>query len=331
MNKAVTIVRYGGTEGLEIREVHTPGPPAADRVRVRVRAAGLNRADLLQLRGQYPAPPGVSQEIPGLEFAGEVESLGPEARMWMTGQRVFGIVGGGAQAQHVVVPENTLTGIPTNLDWHEAAAVPEAFITSHDALFTQANLRMGETLLVHAAGSGVGTAAIQLATAAGAKVFGTSRSAKKLERATELGLSGSVVVAEDSEAILDAVHLWTGGRGIDVVLDLVGAAYLEKNLSALATQGRMMLVGTVSGAQASFDFSIAMKKRLMIKGTVLRARSAEEKAMVTRRFATHVVPLLADGRVRPVIDSVYKLPEVREAYKRLKSNESFGKVVLLLD
>jgi putative PIG3 family NAD(P)H quinone oxidoreductase len=330
--KAVTIARYGGIEGLEIRELQTPGPPpAADRVRIRVRAAGLNRADLLQLRGQYPAPPGVSQDIPGLEFAGEVESLGPEARKWMTGQRVFGIAGGGAQAQFVVVPENSLAAIPPNLDWHEAAAIPEAFITAHDALFTQANLTIGESLLIHAAGSGVGTAAIQLATAVGARTFGTSRTAAKLERATQLGLSGSVVVGEDPGAFVDAVHLWTGGVGVDVVLDLVGGAYLEQNLRSLATQGRMMLVGTVSGASASLDFGTAMKKRVTIKGTVLRSRSAEEKALATRLFAAQVVPLLTVGMVRPVIDSVYKLSEVRNAYTRLRSNESFGKVVLLLD
>jgi putative PIG3 family NAD(P)H quinone oxidoreductase len=329
--KAVTIVNYGGVEGLEIREVQTPPPAEADRVRVRVRAAGVNRADLLQLRGKYPAPPGVSPDIPGLEFAGEIESLGPEAHTWMLGQRVFGIVGGGAQAEYVVVPENTLAEVPQNLDWPQAAAVPEVFITAHDALFTQANLRMGETLLVHAAGSGVGTAAIQLARAAGAKVFGTSRTADKLKRAVDLGLSGSVVVNEDSRAFVDAVSLWTGGRGVDVVLDLVGAAYLDANLQALATRGRMMLVGTTSGAKASFDFSMAMKKRLMIKGTVLRARSTEEKATATRLFASHVVPLLASAIVRPVIDRVHKFHEARAAYTRLESNESFGKVVLTFD
>jgi NADPH2:quinone reductase len=329
--KAVTIVSHGGVEGLELRNVETPPFPTADRVRVRVRAAGLNRADLLQLRGHYPAPPGVSQDIPGLEFAGEVESLGPEARTWVPGQRVFGIVGGGAHAEYVIVPENTLASIPPNLDWAHAAAVPEVFITAHDALFTQANLSMGETLLVHAAGSGVGTAAIQLAVAAGARVFGTSRTATKLEQAVELGLNGSTVVKEDPGAFVDAARLWTAGRGIDVVLDLVGAAYLEKNLECLATRGRMMLVGTTSGTKASFDFSIAMKKRLTIKGTVLRARTAEEKATATRLFAAQVVPLLADGIVRPVIDGVYQLSEARLAYARLESNESFGKVVLLVD
>ncbi len=328
--KAVTIVSHGGVEGLEIRDMETLPDPVADRVRVRVRGAGLNRADILQLRGHYPPPPGYPRDIPGLEFAGEVDAVGPEVRSWSPGQRVFGITAGGAQAEYVVVPENHLAEIPGNLDWADAAGVPEVFITAHDSIFTQVSLKMGETLLVHAAGSGVGTAAIQLARAAGAKVFGTSRTANKLERATELGLSASVVVNDDPAVFADAVRNWTAGRGVDVVLDLVGAAYLAANLNALAQRGRMMLVGTASGANATFDFSAAMSKRLTVVGTVLRARSNEEKAAATRLFATQVVPLLADGSIRPVIDQVFGVEDVRAAYARLESNESFGKVILLL-
>src|SRR6266542_4727948 len=329
--KAVTIATHGGIEGLEVREVKTPSRPTADRVRVRVRAAGLNRADVLQRMGHYPAPAGYPQAIPGLEFAGEVDEVGEQVRTWKRGQRVFGITAGGAQAEYVVVPENHLAEVPENLGWPEAAAVPEVYITAHDALFTQVSLKMGETLLVHAAGSGVGTAAIQLARAAGAKVFGTSRTANKLERATELGLSASVVVNDDPAVFADAVRNWTAGRGVDVVLDLVGAAYLAANLNALAQRGRMMLVGTASGAKATFDFSAAMSKRLTVVGTVLRARSNEEKAAATRLFATQVVPLLADGSIRPVIDQVFGVEDVRAAYARLESNESFGKVILLFD
>jgi putative PIG3 family NAD(P)H quinone oxidoreductase len=325
--KAVTIVN----EALEIRETESPAEPTADRVRVRVRAAGLNRADLLQVRGRYPAPPGYPQTIPGLEFAGEVDAVGPDVRAWRTGQRVFGIIGGGAQAEYVVVPENHLAEIPESLDWPSAAAVPEVFMTAHDALFTQAGLKMGETLLVHAAGSGVGTAAIQMARAAGAKVFGTSRTANKLERAAELGLSGSVVVDKDPQVVVQPVLAWTNGRGVDVVLDLVGAAYLEANLKSMAVRGRMMLVGTTSGAKATLDFGTAMSRRLSITGTALRNRSNEEKATATRLFAAQVVPLLADGRVRPIIDRVYKLEEARDGYARVESNETFGKVVLSLD
>jgi NADPH2:quinone reductase len=328
--KAVIITRHGGIEGLEVREVETPARPTADRVRIRVRAAGLNRADVLQRMGRYPAPPGYPQDIPGLEFAGEVDEVGEEVRTWKRGQRVFGITAGGAQAEYIVVPENHLAEVPANLDWAEAAAVPEVFITAHDALFTRANLRPGETMLVHAAGSGVGTAAIQLTRTAGARAFGTSRTADKLERAKEYGLSGAVVVTAEAQVFVDSVAEWTGGRGVNVIIDLVGAKYLEGNLKALAARGRLVLVGSVAGTQAMLDFSTVMRKRLAIVGTVLRARSTEEKATATRLFVEQVVPLLADGTIKPVIDRVYKIEEIREAHARIESNESFGKIVLLI-
>ena len=329
--KAVVIARPGGVEALEIREVETPAAPTADRVRIRVHAAALNRADILQRKGYYPPPPGAPKDIPGLEFAGEVDQIGPEVSSLQPGQRVFGICGGGAQAEFIVVPASHLTSIPENLGWAEAAAVPEVFITAHDSLFTQARLQSGETMLVHAAGSGVGTAAIQLARATGAKAFGTSRTAKKLERAQELGLNNFIVIKDDPLAFVEAVKKWTGGRGIDVILDLVGAAYLDANLKALAQLGRMMQVGTTSGSQATLDFGLLMSKRLTLRGTVLRARSVEEKATATRLFAKQVVPLLADGSVRPVVDRTYRLSEVREAHLRMESNESFGKIVLVID
>lgn len=328
--KAVVITSHGGPEVLEVREVETPSRPTADRVRVRVRAAGLNRADVLQRRGHYPPPPGYPESIPGLEFAGEVDEIGEEVRTWKQSQRVFGITGGGAQAEYVVVPANHLAEVPANLDWAEAAAVPEVFITAHDALFTRAELRPGEAMLVHAAGSGVGTAAIQLARAAGAKAFGTSRTPDKLERAKEYGLNESVAVSSQPELFVTAVREWANGRGVNVIIDLVGAAYLEANLDALAPKGRLVLVGTTSGAKATLDFATVMRKRLTIVGTVLRARSAEEKATATRLFAEQVVPLLATGAVKPVIDRVYKLDEVQEAHARMESNESFGKIVLVL-
>jgi putative PIG3 family NAD(P)H quinone oxidoreductase len=328
--KAVVITAHGGAEVLEVREVDTPAPPTADRVRVRVHAAALNRADIYQRLGHYPAPPGYPKDIPGLEFAGEVEEIGDQVSWWQKGQRVFGITGGGAQAEFVVVPENHLAEVPANLDWPAAAAVPEAFITAHDALFTQARLQMGETVLIHAAGSGVGLAAIQLARAAGAQTFGTSRTADKLERARPFGLSNSAVTKDDSERFATAVQEWTNGRGVNVVLDLVGAAYLDANLASLAHKGRMVLVGTTAGANATLDFGIVMRKRLTIIGTVLRARSAEDKAAATRLFSDHVVPLLAEATIEPVVDCVYGLNEVRQAHERMESNQSFGKIVLLI-
>jgi putative PIG3 family NAD(P)H quinone oxidoreductase len=327
---ALRIVSHEGAGRLEVRETERP-QARADRVRVRVRAAGLNRADLLQKRGRYPAPPGAPQDIPGLEFAGEVEQLGDAVRSWKAGQRVFGITAGGAQAEYVVVPESHLAEIPEALDFARAAAVPEVFITAHDALFTQARLAPGESVLVHAVGSGVGTAAVQLARAAGAgAVYGTARTKGKIERAREFGLSEGVAVGEDARAFAEAVRAWTKGAGVNVVLDLVGASYLDANLDALAPRGRLMLIGTLAGASAQLDFRRVMAKRLSIKGTVLRARTSEEKAAATRRFDAQVVPLLADGRLRPVIDSAYALADADAAYERLESNDTFGKVVVEL-
>ncbi len=204
-------------------------------------------------------------------------------------------------------------------------------MTAHDALFTQCGLQMGERVLIHAAGSGVGTAASQLVRAAGATAYGTSRTADKLEKAKEFGLTESFVASGDPMEFAEAVKNWTNGSGVEVVLDLVGAAYLKANLQSLATKGRLILVGTTSGAKAEIDYSVVMVKRLRIMGTSLRTRLLEEKATATRLFAEHVVPLLAGGAVRPVIDKVFKMEEVRTAHERIESNESFGKVVLIIE
>ncbi|HEX8143503.1 MAG TPA: NAD(P)H-quinone oxidoreductase [Pyrinomonadaceae bacterium] len=330
MMRAVKIVSHGGVEALEVREVERPADACADRVRVRVRAAGLNRADVLQRMGRYPAPPGVVQDIPGLEFAGEVEQTGNEVRSWRVGQRVFGITAGGAQAEYIVVPQSALAEIPSNLSWAEAAAIPEVFITAHDALFTQAGLETGERVLVHAAGSGVGTAATQLAHAAGATAYGTSRTPEKLEGAREYGLQDGVAVGDSPARFTEAVREWTGGAGVNVILDLVGGAYLSANIEALALRGRLMLVGTTAGSRAELDLGTVMGKRLRITGTVLRPRSTEEKALAVRRFAAHVVPLFERGSLRAVVDRIYGIDEVRSAHERMESNASFGKIILTI-
>src|SRR5437588_474868 len=321
--QAVIITRPGGPEVLEIQDVETP-EPVGDQVRVRVRASGINRADLLQRAGGYPAPAGSPSNIPGLEFAGEVNAVGPLARMWKPGQRVMGLAGGGAQAQYIVVHEGLLVEIPPNLDFEQAAGIPEAFMTAHDALFTQAGLRMGERVLIHAAGSGVGTAAIQLAHALGATTFGTSRTPDKLERAKALGLDMGL----SNQNFAEAVNRLTGGGGVHVVIDFIGAPYMEQNLHALAMWGRMVFLATMGGTQANVNLGMLMGKRISMRGVTLRTRTLEEKLAVTRRFATSVVPLLAKGKVKPVIEHVYAFDEIKEAHRAMEENKNFGKLIV---
>lgn len=325
--KVVYIKTFGGPENLEIREVPDPAKPTGSQVLVQVKAAGLNRADLLQRRGVYPPPAGYSANIPGLEFAGEIVETGEAVAGWKTGDRVFGITAGEAQAELLLIDSGLLAKIPDNLSFAEAAAIPEAFITAHDAVFTQGELKSGETLLVHAVGSGVGLAAIQLAKANGAITIGTSRTADKLERSKEFGLDEAILTGESPE-FAEILKTKNSGHGVDVILDLVGGAYFADNLKSLAPKGRLMLVGLTSGTRAEFDLSVALSKRLRIIGTVLRGRSLEEKAEATRRFAEEVVPLLASGKVRPNIDKVFAADAVSEAHKYLESNKSFGKVIL---
>ena len=328
--KAVVITSYGGVEGIGVQEVDTPPAPTADRVRVQVHAAGLNRADILQRRGHYPAPPGYPPNIPGMEFAGEVESIGEAVRAWKVGNRVFGITGGGAQAEFVVVPESSLARIPVELDWAQAGAMPEVFITAHDALFTRAGLHLGERVLVHAAASGVGTAAIQVAHAAGATVYGTSRTADKLQRLHELnlGLDQSVAVGGQPASFVEAVQKWTNGAGVDIIVDLVGGNYFAANVEALASRGRLICVGTTAGTKSEIDIGLLLRKRLTVIGTTLRGRSIEEKAEATRVFVSSVLPLVSRGAIRPIIDRVYTANEIRDAHERMESNASIGKIVL---
>src|SRR5262249_45677826 len=284
------------------QEIEMLPAPTADQVQVRVYAAGLNRADILQRAGHYPAPPGYPRDIPGLEFAGQVVSLGDGVHHWKIGDRVFGITGGGGQADFVVVPEAHLARIPPNLDFIGAAAMPEAFITAHDALFSRARLQVGETVLIHAVASGVGTAAVQLARAVGATVLGTSRTTEKLEAVQKLGLDEAIVVKESPDNFVEAVARLTNQRGVDVIVDLVGGTYFAGNLRAITTRGRIICVGTTAGGKCEADLGLILRKRVTIIGTVLRTRSTAEKAIATTAFATGVLPLVVRGIVRPVID-----------------------------
>lgn len=324
--KAVYISEFGPPENLEIREISEPPKPQNTQVRVRVKSVGLNRADLLQVAGLYPPPAGYSPNIPGLEFAGEINDIGSDVTNWNVGDRVFGIVAGESQAEFLVTDESLLARIPDNLTFADAAAVPEAFITAHDAIDTLGGLTAGSTLLIHAVGSGVGLAGLQIGKAMGASVIGTSRTDEKLDKCARFGLD--LAIATPEPVFADAVLEKTGRRGVDVILDLVGAAYFEQNLASLATKGRLILVGLTSGRTAEFNLGIALQKRATIIGTTLRGRSNAEKADATQRFAEDVLPLLASGTVVPNVDRVYPVDDAVAAYNYLKSNESFGKVVL---
>jgi putative PIG3 family NAD(P)H quinone oxidoreductase len=323
--RAVVISQFGPPEVLRVEE-RPPPEPSRGEVRVRVRATAVNRADLLQRAGRYPPPPGVPVDVPGLEFAGEIETLGPDTEGWKVGDRVFGLVAGGAYAENVIVHGRTLARIPDRLTFIEAAAVPEAFITAYDAMVDQARLSAGETVLISAVGSGVGTAAVQLARALGARALGTSRTGDKLERARALGLAQGILAQEGTFAreVLEA----TNGGGVDVILELVGANYLAEDLACIAPRGRLVVVGLVGGAKAQVDLGVVLSKRLELRGTTLRARPLEEKIAAAQSFARHVVPLLELGVVAPVVDRVLPLASAVEAHRYVSANEGFGKVVL---
>ena len=320
--KAIAIEKPGGPEVLTVVERPLPEPSRGE-VRVRVRATAVNRADLLQRMGAYPAPADAPADVPGLELAGEVDAVGPGVVRLAVGDRVFGLVGGGAYAEAVVTHERALARIPEGLSFEQAAAVPEAFITAHDAIVGQAHLAGGECLLVHAVGSGVGTAAVQLGHALGAFVVGTARTADKLERACALGLDAGVV--PEGGRFADEVRKLAEPA---VVLELVGGGYLDEDVRCIRSLGRIVLVGLLGGARHEVDLALVLRKRARIFGTVLRSRPLEEKLAVMRVFEDQVVPLFARGKLAPVIDVVLPLDDAAAAHARMASNVGFGKIVL---
>jgi NADPH:quinone reductase len=325
--KAVVFTGKGGPEVIEVREPADPAPVRGE-VRVRVRAAALNRADLLQRRGLYPPPPGTREDVPGLELAGEVEAVGEGVTAWKAGDRVMAITAGEAQAERCLVHERMLLRVPDGLSLEDAGAIPEAGVTSHDALFTLGGLRPGWPVLIHAVGSGVSTAALQVAKAAGAFTIGTSRTADKLDRARALGLDHGILVGKEEPRFAEEVKKVTGRRGCPVILDFVGAPYAAENLAALAPGGRLVMIGTMGGAKPTLDLSVLMRLRGTVVGTVLRPRPLEEKIAATQAFARDVLPLVAAGKVKPVVDAVIPAEKVREAHERMERNDSFGKLVL---
>ncbi|MBW3629049.1 MAG: NAD(P)H-quinone oxidoreductase [Gemmatimonadetes bacterium] len=323
--RAIVLSGAGGVEVLAEEERPTPEPGPA-QIRVRVRASALNRADILQRRGGYAPPPGAPLDIPGLEYAGEVHALGPGSTLWKPGDRVMGIVAGGGHAEFLVVHEREAIRVPDRLSWEEAGSVPEVFLTAYDALFRQLHAQAGETLLIHAVGSGVGTAAIQLARVAGLTTYGTSRTPGKLRRALDLGLD---VALDASDGWAGLLLQQTGGGGVSAVLDLVGGAYLADNLRVLSPRGRVIVVGTVAGGKAELDLGLLLRKRLHLIGTVLRSRPLEEKIALAREFSDRALPLLEAARIRPVIDRVLPFSAIRQAHQVMESNDTFGKVALV--
>ncbi len=323
--RAVVLRGAGGPEVLEIREVRDP-VPGPDEVRVRVRTTALNRADLLQRRGHYPAPAGEPADIPGLEFAGEIELCGACVRSRILGERVMGIVGGGAHAEKIVVHERACLPIPESLAWEEAAAVPEAFLTAYDALFHLGRLVPGEVVLVQAAASGVGLAALQLATLAGGRVVGLCRTADKRSRLAGLG---SFHVLDPAEADLPgAIRSAAAGDGVDLILDLVGAAAWRLHAEVLRDRGRVVVLGLLSGSRTEVDLGTILRKRLTVVGSALRSRALEEKITLVQEFGARILPLLAARRVVPVVDTVLDLPDIAAAHARMERNLNLGKIVL---
>jgi putative PIG3 family NAD(P)H quinone oxidoreductase len=325
----------GGPEVLRLAERPSPVLEAGS-VRVRVASSGLNRADLLQRRGQYPVPAGYPEEILGMEFAGTILELGDGCHHRRIGDRVMGILGGGGYSEEIVVPEQETIRIPSGISTLEAGAIPEVFITAWDALVRQARLSPGETVLLHSVGSGVGSAALQLCLAMGCSTIGTSRSEWKLERAVEMGLHHAILLREggdrswvaEVEAILHGVSSSDSSNGVQVLLDLVGGAYFEGNLQLLKRRGRWVVVGLPSGSEGNLNLRTFITKRATLIGTVLRGRSREEKVTLAGVFEREVVPLFERGELRPIVDRTFPAEDATAAHQYLEGNKNFGKVLL---
>ena len=323
--RAVVIPKYGDADVLELREIADP-EPGPDQVLVEVVASAMNRADLLQRAGQYPAPgPKPLFEIPGLEFSGRVGSVGSQVERWSIGDEVMGIVSGGAMAEKVVTHERMLQSVPEDIDLADAAAIPEVFMTAHDALVTQGGLTSGGRALVHAGGSGVGTASIQIVKAIGAQVAVTC-SRNKVDPCRELG--ADLVVDYNEQDFVEEIALWTQDQGVDVVLDVIGGDYLAKNLQCLKIQGRIIQVGAMGGPVASFALGALLPKRASLIGTVLRSRPIEQKIEANQLFVAELLPRFEDGSLKPVIDSRYALADIAAAHTYMETNANIGKILI---
>jgi putative PIG3 family NAD(P)H quinone oxidoreductase len=323
--KAVAIESHGEPEVLV--PVIMPEPePSAHEVLVRIRAVGVNRADVLQRRGHYPPPPDAPENVPGLEFAGEIEAVGANVTNVAVGNRVYGLASGGTYAEYICVHSRAVSKIPHNLGYIEAAAIPEAFITAYDAAVVQGGLSAGEYVLITAVGSGVGTAMVQIAKAIGAVSVGTARQGHKLEQAEALGLNHRVLSVDGTFA--EEVRAATDGAGVDVVVELVGGKYVAEDVECCAPKGRIIVVGLVAGAKVTADLGMILRKRLTIRGTTMRMRPLEEKIIAAQLLSKNLNPLFQEGILKPIVDRTFKLEEAAQAHVYMEANENFGKIVL---
>ncbi|HUZ52446.1 MAG TPA: NAD(P)H-quinone oxidoreductase [Streptosporangiaceae bacterium] len=322
--RAITITAPGGPEVLTIAEVPDPEPAAGDVV-IDVAAAGVNRADLLQRQGLYPPPPG-APPYPGMECSGRISRLGSDVTGWKVGDAVCALLAGGGYAERVAVPAGQVLPVPEGISVIDAAALPEAACTVHSNVVTLAGLAPGETFLVHGGASGIGTMAIQLTRALGARVACTAGSAAKLDRCRELG--ADLAISYVSEDFVAAVTDFTGGAGADVILDIIGASYLQRNVTALATGGRLMVIGLQGGARAELDLNALLRKRARVHATTLRGRPVPEKAAIVAAVREQVWPLVESGQVRPVIETVLPLAEADQAHRLMEAGSHVGKILL---
>ena len=322
--QAIVLRGYGDPSVLQFEDISSP-QHGRDEILVDVRATSLNRADLLQRMGFYPDPFPSEVEVPGMEFSGRVVAVGDRVKMWNVGDEVMGIVSGGAYAEQLVVHERQAMRIPRNVSLADAAAIPEVFITAWDALVLQGGLTSGRWALVHAGASGVGTAAVQICRAIGARVIATCSTAK-VDAVTALG--ADVVVDYTSQDFVETVKRATDGKGVDVILDVIGGEYLDRNVACIAVRGRIVQVGVMGGGNTAFNLGALMPKRASLTGTVLRARPLEEKIALSQRFSSEIIPLFESGLLRPVIDRRYPFTAIAEAHAFMGANGNIGKIVI---
>jgi len=322
--KAIVKTSNGGPEVLKLSEVETPKPKSTQLL-VNVKSTALNRADTLQRKGLYPPPMGES-EILGLELSGVVEEKGVAVTGFELGDRVFGLVSGGAYAEYAIIDYRMAMHIPEDWSFEKAAAVPEVFFTANETLFKLGCLSSDESVLIHAGGSGVGTAGIQMANNVGAKVFITAGSNQKIEKAKMLGCTEGINYKTHDFA--ESIKNLTEGKGVDVVQDFIGQPYLEKNCSILKPNGRLLIVGLMGGTKAEIDLGLILRKRLQILGSIMRPLTLKEKISITQRFVDRWLPLLKTGVINPVIDTIMPLEKADEAHRHMESNGNFGKIIL---